>query len=195
MIKNPSANTGDLRDTSSIPELGRSPGIGNDNPLQYSSLENSMDRGARQTTVHGVTESDMTEVTCHMHTLMSIMLESMVSLYLLKCTIVTHDSYCIINILSHWGTWGKRYWLKKLWKWGQSVKLKAKGTTCKPLTLKVIFSTGVQINKYENICVNPMYSRRKKNALYLVWHAHNSLLHPKKLWYCTKWNRHCDWQV
>ena len=40
--------------------VGRSPG-GNDNPLQYSCLENSMDRGARQAIVHGVTESDRTE--------------------------------------------------------------------------------------------------------------------------------------
>ena len=44
-----------------IPGLGRSPGVGNGNPLQYSCLENSMDKGAWQVTVHGVTESDMTE--------------------------------------------------------------------------------------------------------------------------------------
>ena len=44
-----------------IPGLGRSPGIGNGNPLQYSCLENSMDKGAWQVTVHGVIESDMTE--------------------------------------------------------------------------------------------------------------------------------------
>ena len=40
-----------------IPWLGRSPGEGNDNPLQYSCLENSMDRGAWRATVHGVTKS------------------------------------------------------------------------------------------------------------------------------------------
>ena len=45
----------------SIPGLGRSPGEGNGNPLQYSCLENSMDRGTWQATVHGVTESDTTE--------------------------------------------------------------------------------------------------------------------------------------
>ena len=42
------------------PEPGRSPGVGNGNPLQYLCLENSMDRGALQAIVHGVTESDKT---------------------------------------------------------------------------------------------------------------------------------------
>ena len=53
MVKNPPANAGD---SSSIPGLGRSPGVGNGNPLQYSCLENYMDRGAWQATVHGVTK-------------------------------------------------------------------------------------------------------------------------------------------
>ena len=44
-------------DMGSIPELGRSPGEGNSNPLQYSCLENTMDRGAGWATVHGVTKS------------------------------------------------------------------------------------------------------------------------------------------
>ena len=58
VVKNPPANAGD---TSSIPRSGRSPGGGNGNPLQYSCLENSMDRGAWQATVHGVAkELDMT---------------------------------------------------------------------------------------------------------------------------------------
>ena len=46
-----------------IPEWGRSPGAGNGNPLQYSCLENSTDRGAWQTTVHWVTKSDTNEHT------------------------------------------------------------------------------------------------------------------------------------
>ena len=59
-IKNLPANAGDAGDTGSIPMLGRSPGVGNGNPLQYSCLENSMDGGAWRAwraTVHGVAKS------------------------------------------------------------------------------------------------------------------------------------------
>ena len=49
----------DVRDSGLIPGLGRSPGEGNDNPLQYSCLENSMDRRTWQTTVHGVSKSQI----------------------------------------------------------------------------------------------------------------------------------------
>ena len=54
VVKNLPANAGDVRDTSSIPGLGRSPGGGNGNPLQYSCLGNPIDRGAWQATVHSV---------------------------------------------------------------------------------------------------------------------------------------------
>ena len=54
--KNPPVNAGDERDTGSIFELGRPPERENGNPLQYSCLENSMDRGAWCATVHGVTK-------------------------------------------------------------------------------------------------------------------------------------------
>ena len=53
-VKNPPANAGDLRDMGSVPGPGRSPGGGHGNPLQYSCLENPMDRGAWRATVHGV---------------------------------------------------------------------------------------------------------------------------------------------
>ena len=46
MVKNPPVNAGDIRDVGLIPGLGRSPGGGHGNPLQYSCLENPMDRGA-----------------------------------------------------------------------------------------------------------------------------------------------------
>ena len=57
MVKNPSAN---VRDVGSITGLGRSPGEGNGKPLLYSYLENPMDRGAWQATIHGVAESGTT---------------------------------------------------------------------------------------------------------------------------------------
>ena len=55
--KESACNVGDL---CSIPRLGKSPGEGNGNPPQYSCLENSMDRGAGQATVHGIAKSDTT---------------------------------------------------------------------------------------------------------------------------------------
>ena len=57
VVKNLSANTGNTGDAGLIPGSGRSPRGGNGNPLQYSCLENSMDRGAWHTAVHGVTKS------------------------------------------------------------------------------------------------------------------------------------------
>ena len=55
-------------DSSLIPGLGRSPSVGNDNPFQYSCLESSVNRGSWRATVHGITESNMTE---HAYTFMS----------------------------------------------------------------------------------------------------------------------------
>ena len=57
MVKNLPASSGNVRDVGLIPVLGRSPGGGHGNPLQYSCLENPMDRGAWQATVHKVAES------------------------------------------------------------------------------------------------------------------------------------------
>ena len=57
LVKNPAANAGDVRYAGSILGSGRSAGVGNGNPLQYSCLENPTDRGAWQATVHGITKS------------------------------------------------------------------------------------------------------------------------------------------
>jgi len=57
VVKSPPANTGHTGDTGSIPGLGRSPGIGNGNSLQYSCLENPMNREAWWTTAHKVRKS------------------------------------------------------------------------------------------------------------------------------------------
>ena len=59
VIKKPPANEGDLREAGSIPGLGRSPGGGHGNPLQYSCLENLIDKGAWWATVHEVAKSQI----------------------------------------------------------------------------------------------------------------------------------------
>ena len=57
MVKNPPLNVGNVRDTSSIPGLGRCFGGEHGNPLQYSCLENPMDRGTWWDTIHRITNS------------------------------------------------------------------------------------------------------------------------------------------
>ena len=70
MAKNLLAKPGDAGDMGLIPRLGRSSGGGNGNPLQYSCLGNSTDRGALQATVHGVTKSQIAEqLSMHTHIL------------------------------------------------------------------------------------------------------------------------------
>ena len=69
MAKNPSATAGVVRDVDLIPGLGRSPVGGHGNPLQYSCLENSMDRGAWQATVHRITKglTQLKQLSMHSH--------------------------------------------------------------------------------------------------------------------------------
>ena len=67
MVKNLYANEGDTRNAVSIPGLKRSPGVGNGPLLQYSCLENPMDRGAWRTTVHEAAKSQ-TQLSTHTHT-------------------------------------------------------------------------------------------------------------------------------
>ena len=57
VVRNPLANEGATRDAGLIPRSGRPPGGGSGNPLQYSCLENPIDRGTWQATVHGVAKS------------------------------------------------------------------------------------------------------------------------------------------
>ena len=59
VVKNPPANARDVRGLGSVSRSGRCPAEGNGNPLQYSGLENSIDKGAWQATVHGVTMSQI----------------------------------------------------------------------------------------------------------------------------------------
>ena len=59
MVKNPFVNAGDVRDMGLIPGWGRSPGGGLGNPLQYSCLENTIDREAWKATVHRVSKSQI----------------------------------------------------------------------------------------------------------------------------------------
>ena len=74
IVFNPPASAGETRDAASIPESGRSPGGGHGNPLQYSGLENPMDRGAWRATVHKITASQtrlkllstQAPTTCHL---------------------------------------------------------------------------------------------------------------------------------
>ena len=71
VVKNLPANEGDTKDTGSIPGWGRSPGGGHGSPVQYSCLENPMDRGACWATVQRVTVSQTQLSThAHMHTLL-----------------------------------------------------------------------------------------------------------------------------
>ena len=65
VVKNMPASVRDVRDMGLIPELGRSPGEGNVNPLQYSCLGNHMDRRAQRATVRSVAESDTPVATQH----------------------------------------------------------------------------------------------------------------------------------
>ena len=65
MVKNPPAIAGDAKDVGSIPGLGRCPGGGNGNSLQYSCLENPMDKGAGWTTVHSIAKNQTQQ---HTHT-------------------------------------------------------------------------------------------------------------------------------
>ena len=102
VIKNPPANAGDIRDAGSIPGSGRSPGEGHGIPLQYSCLENPMDRGAWQAMVHRVAKSRIQLKWFSMHTCTSP------NTYWVICqiwnffTIQLYVLWCTVCLLHHW---------------------------------------------------------------------------------------------
>ena len=79
MLKNQPANSGDVADTGSISGSGRSPGEENGNPLQYSCLDNPMDWGTWQVTVHGVTRSWTLSHTFHFRVFLESHLSGVIS--------------------------------------------------------------------------------------------------------------------
>ena len=94
MVKNTPAKAGDTRDVGLIPGWGRFPGIGSDNPFKYSCLENSMDRGAWQAAVHGVTKRRLRlSYGAHTH----VWRESMDNLFYLSIS-----KYVFLLIRLHW---------------------------------------------------------------------------------------------
>ena len=121
--KNLPANAGDIRDVGLIPGLGRSPGGGHGNPLQYCCLENPRDRGAWQVAVHRVTKSNLARMhtyTCMcIHTYNSYIYHT-VLLFIIKLVFMQHFAvykhfhpHCLES-RSHKILWGKQgtYYLK-----------------------------------------------------------------------------------
>ena len=85
------ANAGAAGHAGSIPGLGRAPGGGTGNPLQYSCLENPMDRGAWPATVHGIAESDMTEMTEHTYVLYYMYVSVLYYIYIIMYNTRSHS--------------------------------------------------------------------------------------------------------
>ena len=83
VVKNSPANAGDMRGTALIPGSGRSPGGGHSNPLQYSCLENLMDRGAWQATVHIVIYTHYNRFLCNINTITPVQTRTKSHVYLL----------------------------------------------------------------------------------------------------------------
>ena len=93
VVKNLPANAGNTGDTDSVPGLGRSLGEGDSSPLQYSCLENSMDRGAWGATVHGVAQSQIQLSTHACPTILFFFLSNLqVSALLLKNKVLDRDA-------------------------------------------------------------------------------------------------------
>ena len=100
MVKNLPAKAGGSRSLGSVPELGRSPGIGKSNPLQYSCLGNPMGRGAWQTTVHAI-EKSWTQVHSLRLTLCSCPTSRFNSTIKLELLFLTHFAESERLVLKH----------------------------------------------------------------------------------------------
>ena len=103
-LKNTPATAGDIRDAGSVPWLGRSLEGGHGDPVQYSCLENPMDRGARETTDHSHKELDMTDACTHAHHLKEVQFSSVTQ----SCPTLCDPADCSpTRLLSPWDSPGK----------------------------------------------------------------------------------------
>ena len=100
VVKNPPANAGDLRDSSWIPGLGIFPGEGHGNPLQYSCLENPMDRGAEWATVHRITKSQTQLKGLSKHTGWLLRVADASSIFTHDLAIISLYIQCLIKEMS-----------------------------------------------------------------------------------------------
>ena len=107
VIKNLSANEGDIKDAGLIPGLGRSPGGGYSNPLQISCLENPMDRGAWQHTVHGVSKcwTWLKQLSMHAHRFSEHSTQSNPKKNIRGMSIEGHFTRNLTNICQNLSTW------------------------------------------------------------------------------------------
>ena len=92
VVKNPLPSAGDRRDMGSVPGLGRPPGGGHGNPLQYSCLENPTDRGAQWAIVHGVAQSQIRPKRLSRH---------IISRIFVLIIFTTPEIYCSFDNTSH----------------------------------------------------------------------------------------------
>ena len=106
MVKNPPARAGVINEVGSIPGLGRSPGRGHGNPLQYSCLENPMDRGAWWPTVHGSQRvgHDRADLACTPSPPVPLLCPDVCSVHLFLCCHPENWLICtVFQTLEIWG--------------------------------------------------------------------------------------------